>query len=145
MHTSRFSQTLPLHLAPQTAWPPASLAMPTPPLESPRGSHPSPSILAPPVSSTCQLRPLRALELLPLEGELQVIDKPVDFFLIHTGKDTEVQRDYASCLVIGKNKRDSLHTESVSFTLTFPFYCPSYKLRMLLIACNLQDSPFLRL
>ncbi|KAJ8786898.1 hypothetical protein J1605_023330 [Eschrichtius robustus] len=43
--------------------------MPTPPLESPGGSHPSPSIVAPPVSSTCQLRPLRALELLSLEVE----------------------------------------------------------------------------
>ena len=38
-----------------------------------------------------------------------------------------------------------LHVGSVSFTLTFVFYCFGYKLRMLPTAWNMQDSPFSRL
>ena len=38
-----------------------------------------------------------------------------------------------------------LHIGSISFTLTFLFYCFCYKLRMLPVAWNIQDNPFSRL
>ena len=59
-----------------------------------------------------------------------------------TSKHWVQMKSYA--VVQSWNRKEQIwhHIGSVSFTLTFVFHCFCYKLRMLLIAWNIQDSPF---
>ena len=53
-----------------------------------------------------------------------------------------LHRDHSYSFVLLREEQIWLHFRSVSFTLTFAFYCFCFMLRMLPIVWNIQDNPF---